>query len=961
MGVQRGIMHRWMWAVLFACISLAHSEDIRNLAHDVRFENETLRSVLKSISEKYDVDIIFADAIVRDIIVNCSLEGATIDEVLREVLGKTQLEFRQKDGRQVVISKIPAALSIQLHGEVLDFASGKSLESANVQILNTCRGAVSDAGGIFIFDDLPMDDYTLQVSYIGYRDQVVHVAANRQPGKLRIELIAEPIPVEAVRTTPEPSKIQVAATRPSTLSLPLAALEEMPVSREADIVRGLQSFPGISNSRDGSSMLAIRGSNPSHTRLYLDDIPLFRYGRAYGSLAAFDSDLIGNIDIYKGNFAAEYGSAMAGIIDMKTRTADFDGFQALATVDPFSFKGQVQVPIHGKLSILLSGRKSYSRYLVSELDDHFNVPSAYDVGTGFVFPSETTVRLGTGDRELEFYDLFGKITWLASESHLFEMSALRTSDLFGDGGASVEASNPVAVNSFGNRLLTAGGGNAYEWFNEGYSARWHWQKPTFGVRFFGVISDYQTEDTFSSRYSLPLDTLNNRISNSVTAKYDYAMANLESDWQVSANMNFLVGVEALQMMVKNRLRGRDVTNTGRGANAITREIYFSQSLLTGDFFRSERVRNNGIVLNDTISSLETGLSDGINTNRQTVYMTSEWEPTETILLTAGVRGTRFDTNASGSAKFFVEPRLSLAYQASRYLALKAGWGHYRQFINRIDGVLWDAGISAYDAWVVTGVNGNKAGLSEHLVLGTQLKNQHWLLDLEVYQKQMSGLTDYHYSVGENTGAGLGFTVLGNSDTHVAGEGEVLGLDVQLQKTTGNLRGWVGYSYNRARIKTNGEDLVARYEIPHHLHVSATYHLNKWRGFLQWFSVSGAPYNDGILSTDVNTPLFQQNPYGQLFYAAPYNSRLPVNQRLDIGVERLLAFRPFSAAIGLTVQNLMNRQNVLYHETRLIEPTLPPGVSLASGPTTVRSSDIISPGLQILFYIQMGLHEQRKAN
>ena len=56
-------------------------------------------------------------------------------------------------------------------GRVLDTDNQLPLSGANIVIKSTFFGAVSDEEGYFSIDNIPTGDYTVTVSYMGYKTQ----------------------------------------------------------------------------------------------------------------------------------------------------------------------------------------------------------------------------------------------------------------------------------------------------------------------------------------------------------------------------------------------------------------------------------------------------------------------------------------------------------------------------------------------------------------------------------------------------------------------------------------------------------------------------------------------------------------------------------------------------------------------------------------------------------------------
>ena len=56
-----------------------------------------------------------------------------------------------------------------IRGRVTDASTGRSLPYANVSVLGTARGSITNADGVYVISDVPAGSHTLQVSYMGYR------------------------------------------------------------------------------------------------------------------------------------------------------------------------------------------------------------------------------------------------------------------------------------------------------------------------------------------------------------------------------------------------------------------------------------------------------------------------------------------------------------------------------------------------------------------------------------------------------------------------------------------------------------------------------------------------------------------------------------------------------------------------------------------------------------------------
>lgn len=126
---------------------------------------------------------------------------------------------------------------------------------------------------------------------------------------------------------------------------------------QGDVLKVLQDFPGVARAPFGLGLLIVRGSAPQDTKVYLDgvEIPLVFH---FGALTAVvNTDVISGLDFYPGNFAANYGNAMGGTIDVRTRDPKHE-WHGAGHVDLYDGAAMVEGPV-GNGSFFVSVRRSW--------------------------------------------------------------------------------------------------------------------------------------------------------------------------------------------------------------------------------------------------------------------------------------------------------------------------------------------------------------------------------------------------------------------------------------------------------------------------------------------------------------------------------------------------------------------------------------------------------------------------
>ena len=68
----------------------------------------------------------------------------------------------------MVFSVLAGQQTNSLTGTVIDADDGSTLLGANAMLSGTLHGAATDSEGRFTIIDVPIGDYTLMVTYVGY-------------------------------------------------------------------------------------------------------------------------------------------------------------------------------------------------------------------------------------------------------------------------------------------------------------------------------------------------------------------------------------------------------------------------------------------------------------------------------------------------------------------------------------------------------------------------------------------------------------------------------------------------------------------------------------------------------------------------------------------------------------------------------------------------------------------------
>ena len=85
---------------------------------------------------------------------------------------------------------------------------------------------------------------------------------------------------------------------------------------EPDLMRMLQSLPGVLTLSEFSSGLFIRGGTPDQNLILLDGTEVYNVNHLFGIFSTFDVDAVKQVDLIKGGFPAQYGGRMSSVLDI---------------------------------------------------------------------------------------------------------------------------------------------------------------------------------------------------------------------------------------------------------------------------------------------------------------------------------------------------------------------------------------------------------------------------------------------------------------------------------------------------------------------------------------------------------------------------------------------------------------------------------------------------------------------
>ncbi len=304
--------------------------------------------VLQNSSNTNEVAYVFA----RDITVQNSsdLEGTT----------EIQIIGNRKDANWNEMS--------YLTGQVKDAKNGEALPGVTVHIKNPFIGSTTDANGYYEIA-IPTGQNRLFFNFIGMVPLELEVMIYSN-GKLNIELSEEAFELEEIVIESNKHR-NIESAQTGMISLQSKTIEYLPMAMgEPDLIKVALTLPGVQTVGEGSGGFNVRGGKADQNLVLIEGAPIYNTSHFFGFFSVINPASTNGMDLYKSGIPAQYGGRLASVMDIKIKDASMEKFSIDGGISPVTGKLNMEIPlIKNKMSALVSGRSTYSNWVLSQVDD----------------------------------------------------------------------------------------------------------------------------------------------------------------------------------------------------------------------------------------------------------------------------------------------------------------------------------------------------------------------------------------------------------------------------------------------------------------------------------------------------------------------------------------------------------------------------------------------------------------
>lgn len=302
------------------------------------------------------------------------------------------------------------AQSKSVSGQIVDKLTNEPLIGVYVTAPSQKTGITTDSNGNFELN-IAGDTCTLFIEYLGYNLAKIKIN-NNSTFPLAISLTSSATSLNEVIVDGDGVRSTIERNQMSMMSISTKESKLVPVFfGEIDLMKTLALKPGVSNGSEGNSGLYVRGGGPDQNLILIDDALVFNASHLLGFFSLLNPEAVKSIDLYKGDFPAQYGGRLSSIVNIKMAEGSKEKFGVSGGIGLIASRLSIEGPIiKNKVSFIVSARRTYVDLftpIINERNknkvDYDKIPSYYF----YDFNTKIAADLGKKDK-LSFTGYWGR-------------------------------------------------------------------------------------------------------------------------------------------------------------------------------------------------------------------------------------------------------------------------------------------------------------------------------------------------------------------------------------------------------------------------------------------------------------------------------------------------------------------------------------------------------------------------
>ncbi|PUZ24325.1 TonB-dependent receptor [Chitinophaga costaii] len=663
-----------------------------------------------------------------------------------------------------------------LRGYVKDKQNGESLIGISIGVPGTGLGTVTNEYGFYSLT-LPAGTHDIQFTYVGYTTFKTTIALKSNQS-MDVKLEQSSSQLNEVTITGKQNDKAVNNMSTGLQKLSMAQMKKMPTFMgEVDVLRAIQTLPGVTTVGEGSSGFNVRGGATDENLILLDEAPVYNSSHMLGFFSVFNPDAVKSLNLMKGGFPAEYGGRTSSVLDIRMKDGNNQKMQVNGGIGDIFSRISVEGPIKkDESSFIIAARRSYVDILMKPF-----------------------LKGDMKDTKLNFYDITGKLNFKLNKNNTLFVSGYIGRDVFG-------FQKQADLN----------------WGNSTVSIRWN---HVFNDRLFLNATTYYSNYDYNISFNNSTSKDANEQSEGYSWKSNIKNYGIKPAFTYYLNTNNTIhfGVNAIYYTFQpgtgiGSSGGTQLATILPDKHAVEAALYVDHEYKIGKKFGLQY----GLRLSDF-----TYLGSG------TAYYFRDTTP--------GIRkpfdhSKDFGKNEKIVTYKYLEPRINVRYNLTDDQALKASYTRTSQFMHQISNT---ASPTPVDIWTPSS-NNIKPQLADQISLGYfyNARNDAFEASAEVFYKKIENQIDYIDNSNLYLNALVEGDLL---PSHSRAYGLELYVKKDIGNNTGWISYTLSRSERQTNGISGGDWILNRYDRTHNLSFVGTHEFDKRHSLSVNFTyASGTP-------------------------------------------------------------------------------------------------------------------------
>lgn len=650
---------------------------------------------------------------------------------------------------------------------------------------------------------------------------------------------------------------------------------------EPDIVKTLQTLPGVSQGVEGFTGLYVRGGENDQNLFLFEGLPLYHVSHIGGIFSSFNVAQIEKVDFYKSSFPSQYGGRISSITDISMKKPNFDKFTGRFSIGLLSGNAFISGPIwKDKTAFSASIRRSWI--------DLISIPAIAIMNS---------IDKKKGKKHMFHYaftDFNARIDHRFNQNATIMMHGYYGHDNMKLGERSFKPINSTGTDFFEEDI------NKMSWGNWGVLTNFKYR---LNKSQFDISAYYSS---YTSKYDQETESQTNLDD---ASSYGYNKSHTDnsiSDFGINAS--YLAEFSKLYTL-----------RTGIG--------YIRHRYLP------EGVTHNALIDGDSIFNYNG--SPHISSNEANIYIDNTFQFTDWFALNAGLRGVMY--HIESKTYNTLEPRASIRINVSQNHSIKLGYSRTHQFVQQISQNyinlptdLWQPISTKFeplhsDQYSI-GVYGN-------LPYSMYFSVEGWYKDMNNVLEYREGISSLDPTIAwdDKLTSGKGWSY-----------GMDISISRSEGKLTGSIGYGLMWNWRKFDQLNKGEKFPAKFDNRHKFNINVNYKLNDkiefnagWtfmtgnRMTLSLYNYDGLNYNysDPIFPDAPNTNIIGSDTFEGFDYISSRNNiRLPAYHRLDLsmniykrmknGKMGIWSFGLYNAYCNMNSMTIIKTQSIKWENNKM---------------------------------------------